>query len=90
LLFIQKAGRNTVDIFTKEKIIPQVRGTLSELLTLLTPDFIYVNRQCVMGKSMISFFNPKTKEIIVKTGTAEKIIACSRTNAIAIAKLLKT
>ena len=90
IVYIQKAGRNIVDIFTTEKIIPQVRGTLSELLTLLTPDFIYVNRQCVMKKSMISFFNPKTKEIIVKTGNTEKVIVCSRINALTIAKLLKT
>ena len=90
IVFIQKAGRNTVDFFTTETVIPQVRGTLSALLTLLTPDFIYVNRQCVMEKSMISFFNPKTKEIIVKTGNAEKVISCSRTNALTIAKLLKT
>jgi Response regulator containing CheY-like receiver domain and AraC-type DNA-binding domain len=90
IVFIQKAGRNTVDIFTTEKIISQVRGTLSELLTHLTPDFIYVNRQCIMEKSMIRFFNPKTKEIIVKAGNKEKVIVCSRTNALTIAKLLKT
>ena len=90
IVFIKKAGRNTVDVYTTEAVIPQVRGTLSELLTDLTPYFIYVNRQCIMEKSMIRFFNPKTKEIIVKIGNTEKVIVCSRINALTITKLLKT
>jgi Response regulator containing CheY-like receiver domain and AraC-type DNA-binding domain len=90
IVFIKKAGRNTVDVFTTEAVIPQVRGILSELLTDLSPDFIYVNRQCIMEKRMISLFNPKTKEIVVKIGNTEKVIVCSRINALTISKLLKT
>jgi len=89
IILIKKTGRNTVDICTTETAIPQVRGTLSEFLTLLPPDFIYINRQCVIKKSMISLFNPKTKEIIIKIGNTEKVIVCSRTNSLNIAKLLK-
>ena len=89
IILLKKAGRNTVDIYTTETVIHQVRGTLSELLTHLSPDFIYVNRQCVMGKNMISLFNPKTKEIIIKIGNTEKVIICSRANAQNIVKLLK-
>ena len=89
IIFIKKAGRGTVDIYTTEEVIPKVRGTLSELFTHLSSDFIYVNRQCIMEKSMINSFNPKTKEIIVKTGNLKKVIVCSRANAQNIVKLLK-
>jgi len=78
-----------VDIYTTEDVITRVRGTLSELSTQLSSDFIYINRQCIVKRDRIKYFNPKTKQIIVKVGENEKELFCSRTTALTITKLLK-
>ena len=89
IVVIEKTGRNLIDIYTIETVINRVRGTLAELLTSLPSDFIYINRQCAVKKEMIKLFNPKTKQITVKIGETDKEFTCSKTIALAIAKLYK-
>ena len=89
IVLIQKTSRNIVDIYTTETVITQARGTLTELLTHLSSDFIFINRQCIVKKDMIRLFNPKTKKITIKVGETEKELTCSRTIALAIGKSLK-
>ena len=89
IVFIEKNNRNMVDIYTTEEVITRVRGTLTELSNQLPSDFIYINRQCIVKKDRIKYFNPKTKQITVKVGETEKELTCSRTTALTITKSFK-
>ena len=77
---IEKTGRNIMDVYTHNSIIKGARGILSDMIKALTPDFIYINRQCIVNANEIMSFNSKSREIALHINNQDITFIASREN----------
>lgn len=78
IVAIEITKRNTLSVYTKEKILRDVRGTLSELVKVLPKDFVHISRQCVLNRQAITRIINKSREVFISVQEEEVGFVCSR------------
>ncbi len=81
IIAVEKVQRNVLNVYTHERVLKDVRGTLLEMEGYLSPDFVYISRQCMLNKSAIVRIIPKTREVFLNVKDSEEGFVCSRERA---------
>lgn len=78
ILAIERIRRNSLNVYTPKRMFKDVRGTLAEKSKLLSVDFVFINRHCIVNRKAITRIIPKTREIYLDIDSTEITFSCSR------------
>jgi len=76
--FIEKAARNKLSIQLSDGSQVYINGLLSEWEKLLTDNYVYISRKCIINKDLVKIINTKSQEIRIQTAAGTYILHCSR------------